>query len=92
MESWCVADKNALREFFGDCLHESALPALENLEARTKENVQEALVNATRDCGRDRGYKKGNRSFELLGQLDPAELKRHVPHFARLCEMLNARL
>lgn len=92
METWCVADREALREFFGACLREGVLPALENLEARTKESVQEALVNATRDCGHDKGYEKGKRSFELLGQLDPAELRKHLPHFVRLCEMLNARL
>jgi len=92
MESWCVADRNTLRQFFGVALREGALPVLNNLEAQTKESVQEALLNATRACGCDRGYKKGKRSFELLGKLDPAELKRHLPHFVRLCEMLNAKL
>ena len=92
METWCVADRKALREFFGISLHEGALPALNNLEGRAKEDVQEALVNATRDCGRNRGYAKGTRSFELLAHLDPAELKRHLRHFVRLCEMLSTRL
>jgi hypothetical protein len=92
MESWCVADRSALREFFGACLRDGALPALKNLEAQTKESVQEALVNATRDCGRDRGYEKGKRSFELLGRLDPAELRKYLPHFVHLCEILNAKL
>ena len=92
MESWCVADRSALREFFGGSLREGALPELNNLEAQTKDSVQEALINATRDCERDRGYQKGKRSFELLGRLDPAELKRQLPHFARLCQMLNAKL
>jgi hypothetical protein len=92
METWCVADRNALRGFFGNDLQESALPALNDLEARTKESVQDALVNATRDCGHDRAYEKGKRSFELLGRLAPAELRQHLPHFVRLCEMLDARL
>lgn len=92
MESWCVADRAALRRFFGDGLRENTLPPLDNLEARDKQAVQEALVNATRDCGRQRGYEKGRRSFELLAELDPAELRRHLPHFVRLCEMLVSRL
>jgi len=54
--------------------------------------VKVTLYNATRDCGRDRGYEKGKRSFELLGRLNPAELRKHLPHFVRLCEMLSAKL
>ncbi len=92
MESWCVADRVALRQFFGDGFRENALPPLDGLEACAKDAVQEALANATHDCGRQRGYQKGKRSFELLGQLDPTELKKHLPHFVRLCEMLNTRL
>ncbi len=92
METWCLADRNALREFFGSRLRENALPSLDNLETRAKETVQEALANATRDCGQHRGYEKGRRSFELLGQRDPAELKTHLPHFVRLCQMLDVRL
>jgi len=92
MESWCVADRTALRRFFGDSLRENALPPLDDLEAHDKQAVQEALVNATRDCGRQRGYEKGKRSFELLAELDPAELRRRLPHFVRLCEMLASRL
>jgi hypothetical protein len=92
METWCVADREMLREFFGSHFRENTLPSLVNLEARSKEAVQEALVNATRECGRERGYQKGRRSFRLLGQLNPAELKKHLPHFVRLCEMLDARL
>ncbi len=92
METWCVADRNTLREFFGDCLRENALPALNDLETRSKETVQKALADATHDCGQDRGYRKGKRSFELLAELDPAELKKHLPHFVRLCKMLESRL
>jgi hypothetical protein len=93
MESWCVADREALREFFGDALHENPLPNPDHhLEAKTKESVQKALVSATHACGPDKGYEKGQRSFELLGRLDPAKLKKRLPHFARLCKMLDAKL
>jgi len=92
METWCVADRQALREFFGHRLREGVLPALDDLEAKTKDSVQDSPVNATRDCGFQMGYMKGKRSFELLGQLNPAELKKHLPHFERLCEMLSAKL
>ena len=91
MEIWCVADRDALRNFFHGCLQERALPALNNLESRSKADVQGALEHATRDCGRDRAYKKGRRSFELLGKLNPDELNK-LPHFARLCDTLRREL
>jgi hypothetical protein len=92
METWCVADRPTLRVFFGSCLQERSLPTLSDLEAQPKDDVQAALVGATRQCGRDRAYRKGRRSFELLGRLDPDELRQRLPHFARLCEMLDRRL
>ena len=92
METWCVADRAALRAFFGQCLVPNALPPLNGLEERAKDDVQARLANATRPCGRDRAYAKGNRSFKLLGSLDPAELRNHLPYFVLLCDALQQRL
>jgi hypothetical protein len=92
METWCIADRSALRSFFGQMLHENRLPALDNLEAVSKDEIQDALFNATRDCGRNKAYAKGKRSFELLGTLDASELKRHLPYFFRFCETLDSKL
>ena len=92
METWCAADRRALRAFFGQGLQETALPALIDLEGRAKDDLQNALIQATRSCGRDRAYRKGARSFELLGQLDPAQLAERLPHFARLCTVLQDKL
>ncbi len=92
METWCAADRAALRAFFGAALVESALPSHVNLEAASKDDVQTALVNATRPCGRKRQYQKGQRSFELLGRLDPAVFKSCLPAFKRLIDTLDQYL
>lgn len=92
METWCVADQQTLQDFFGQYLQMGALPALNDLEEVSKDVVQKALSNATKQCGKDRAYAKGKRSFELVGQLNPGELKKHLPHFVRLCDMLNEKL
>lgn len=92
METWCAADRAALRDFFGQYLNKNALPPTNNLEAKAKDDIQTQLMQATKHCGRDRMYQKGKRSFELLGQLDPDTLKQHLPHFVRLCDMLEKRL
>lgn len=90
METWCVADRDALHGFFGQDLRESALPPLNDLERRSKGDVQRKLKHATRECGDDRMYRKGKRSFELIAELDPSVLKERLPHFNRLCETLES--
>lgn len=92
METWCVADRDALLDFFGQCLRQNALPALHGLEKRSKDDVQKMLSHATRDCGHGKNYQKGKRSFELLAKLNPEVLKERLPHFKRLCVCLSERL
>lgn len=91
METWCVADRTTLSEFFGQHLQINALPNLNDLEKRGKSDVQDSLFHATRACGKDRAYAKGEKSFELLGRLNPTELEK-LPHFRRLCETLRKLL
>lgn len=92
METWVMADRAALREFFGADLNEGALLPANNLEQRPRHAVQDALTQATRLCGRDRQYQKGKRSFQVLAILHPETLRQHLPHFQRLVETLNAYL
>jgi len=92
METWIVADRDAVEHFFGQDFNKGALPPVNDLEKRPKDDVQAALENATRRCGRDREYRKGKRSFQLLGQLDPETLKKLLPHFSLFCECLNNKL
>ncbi len=92
METWIMADRQALRVFFGQHLQTSALLPEQNLEARTREEVQDKLAWVTRDCGRDRGYAKGKRSFKVLEHLKPDTLKEHLPHFRRFVSTLERHL
>jgi hypothetical protein len=89
METWIVADRDALRRVFGANLQESALPPLNNLEQRRRDDVQAALAKATRDCGRHKAYRKGHRSFQVLLNLEPATLKTQLFYFRRLIETLD---
>lgn len=90
METWIVADRNALREHFGSRFQESALPPLTNIESRSRHDIQDMLSHATRDCSN--AYKKGKRSFEVLEKLSPDELKRYLPNFVRVKHILENRL
>lgn len=92
METWCVADRAALKKFFEPGLRDNALPPDRDLEHRGKDSVQDDLANATKDCGDRRAYRKGKRSFDMLATLDPETLRARLPHFRRLCETLEKYL
>lgn len=67
-----------------------ALPTLGSLESKTRHAVLAALERATADCSNL--YKKGKRSFELLGKINPDEVARHAPSFRRCSYILIQRL
>ncbi|HTU18222.1 MAG TPA: DUF4276 family protein [Gemmataceae bacterium] len=90
METWIVADRATLAKHYGAKLQKSALPALHNLEGRPRDVIQNALIHATRNCSN--GYRKGKRSFEVLGKLDPATLNKYLPSFVRVRRILDASL
>lgn len=90
METWIASDRNALRGHFGQHLHEAALPALPNIESRTRQELLQNLQHATRDCRRP--YTKGRQSFEILGRLDPDAIEPHLPSFGRTRRILDEKL
>ena len=90
METWIVADRQALNEYFGNRLQTSSLPPLNNLENRSRQDVQDRLEHATRDCPGP--YTKGPKSFEVLGKLNPDELEQHLPSFSRTRRILSDKL
>jgi len=90
METWIVADRQMLDVHYGSDLQESALPPLDNLEQRSRHDIQDSLAHATRDC--TNAYKKGKRSFALLGKLSPETLQLYLPSFVRARQILDQRL
>ncbi len=90
METWILADRDALSDHYGSKLQESALPPLVDLEKRERHDVQDKLEHATRNC--TNSYAKGKRSFEVLSRLTPAVPEQHLPSFVRVRRILNAHL
>lgn len=89
METWVMGDQVALKEFFGGDLRQNRLLAANDLEDRTRHEVQESLEMATSDCGPRRMYRKGKRSFQVLATLDPMTLRANLPHFRRFMDTLK---
>ena len=90
METWIVADREALKKHFGDKLQLNALPATQDLEAGQRKDILDKLVHATRNCKTP--YAKGSRSFEVLSLVNPAALKTLLPSFARAVRILEQTL
>ena len=90
METWIVADREALRSHYGTSMQESALPPLNLLERRNRHDVQESLTRATREC--KNAYAKGKQSYLIFGELDPDVLQQHLPSFGRIQRILNEKL
>ena len=90
METWIVADRATLDDHYGNCLQQGALPALNDLESRSRQDVQQQLSHATRNCARR--YAKGSDSFVILGKLLPDNLEMHLPSFRRVRQILDNNL
>ena len=88
METWFLADREALRKYFGAGFGENALRAWPNLEDVPKPRVLEALERATASCRKR--YAKGEVSFKLLARVDPARVEAACPHARALLDELRA--
>lgn len=93
MEAWLLTDRETLKVFFGQGFKENALPATANrVEGIGKQQIYDALAKATRDCKTKSAYGKGEHSFKLLAQVDPAKVVDASPWARRFVETLQARM
>ena len=88
METWFLADRDALRRYFGAQFAENALRQWPQLEAVPKQTVLDALQRATARC--QKGYAKGKVSFDLLAQVDPNRVEAACPHAKALLDRLKS--
>ena len=87
METWFLADRNALRQYFGTSFRKNVLRQWPDLEGVSKDDVIDTLDRATAKCPRP--YTKGTVSFELLERVDPAQVEAECPHANALLDRLR---
>ena len=87
METWFLADREALRGFFGPQLNENHFREWPDLEEVHKDSALNALERATSNC--QKPYRKGKVSFELLGQIEPQRVAEACPHASQLLNYLR---
>ena len=90
MESWFLADADALASFYGQDFNRRALPANRNIEQVSKEDVLAGLSQAARNTKKG-GYKKGPDSYEILERLNPARVRETSPFVERFIQALSSQ-
>jgi len=83
METWFLADKAKLAEYYGDGFKQSALPPNLRIEAISKTDVFEGLHRATAATAKG-SYHKTRHAFDILERLDPEAVRQHSPPAAAL--------
>ena len=88
MESWFLADRPALRRFYGQGLLENRLPRNDRVEEIPKDDVLNGLNEATSATQKGK-YHKTRHAPELLNRLDPAKVRAAAPACDRLFRALE---
>ena len=88
METWLLADRDTLGDFFGPRFRANALRQWPQMEEVPKEEILRVLDQATAQCARP--YAKGRVSFDLLSDTRPARVEAACPHAKQLMDRLRA--
>lgn len=88
MESWFLADRNAVKTYFGQGFRGGALPKSLNIEDAPRAYVLEGLDRAALATKKN-GYSKGRDSFEILAAIDPDLVQSAAPSAGRFLEALR---
>lgn len=89
METWLLADPEALQTYFGSEFNLRKIPAWPDLEKVAKIDVYTALERATTTC-KEKSYAKGKVSFEALSAVSPQKVAEKCPQAKRLLDFLKA--
>jgi len=92
MESWFLADKEALAAFFGQGFHMNALLSPSAVEAVAKKDVFHGLKQASRQCKTKAPYDKGQHSFKILASINPEKICKASPWAKRFIDILKLKL
>jgi len=87
MESWFLADPDALAEYYGRDFAASALRKTQDVERIGKAEVLKRLKRATKNK-----YHKVQHAPHVLARLDPHRVQKHARHCRKLFDTVKARL
>ena len=79
MESWFLADKDTLEQYYGQKFLRNALPARANVEAIPKADVMGSLEHASAPCQKKK-YHKTNHGFAIFALINPLLIESASQH------------
>jgi hypothetical protein len=88
MESWFLADPDALERFYGQGFATRQIPKRQNVEEVPKTEVMSALDTASRNTAPGK-YHKIQHGPRILESLDPQRVRARAPHCDRLFDALE---
>jgi hypothetical protein len=83
METWIIADADAVASYYGQYFLKKALPAVQHLEGVEKARIENALKRATAKTQK-KEYRKIRDAAALLRAIDPGVVRSHCPSCERL--------
>ena len=89
METWFLADKVALAEYFGQDFNADALPRNADFEAISRKDIYAGMERATTRCKKNHQYMKGEHSFKILLRIAPDKVRNASPWAKRFLEHLD---
>lgn len=91
METWIVADADALTGFYGKGFARNSLPRRQNLEDHAKTGLYSALERATSKTQKGT-YGKIKHASRLLELIDPTKVAARCPRFATFTKWLSKQI
>lgn len=90
METWILADSEALANYYKQNFTRNALPNSDDLEKVSKADVERALKQATQKTTKGAYHKnKIKHAGDLLKRIDPRKARKKCRHCERLFSVLN---
>jgi hypothetical protein len=91
MEAWFLADRPALKQFYGHDFHERSLPGNPKVEKVAKKDVLHGLKAATQKT-KAGPYHKTVHAARILSMLSAGRVQASAPNCRRLFDTLNERV
>ncbi len=91
METWFLADVEAIKKYYANKFTENCLPKNLDIEKVSKRDILSSLCDATKNTQKG-SYNKSNHSFDILALIDPEKVKNRSPWAKRFIELLTEKM